>query len=111
MDPFHLLTRGGQFNKSKFKKDVEKFSASRSLNHFVIIVNQSFQPCKFPNAPSTPSTASRSGLPPELDFFKYTKRKLKEREGRTLSSSQVSDHPLKRRKLNDEDITPPGKQR
>lgn len=28
MDAFHILSRGGEFNKNKYKKDVARFSVS-----------------------------------------------------------------------------------
>jgi hypothetical protein len=31
MDAFHILSRGGEFNKNKYKKDVAKFSVSASI--------------------------------------------------------------------------------
>ncbi|CAG8674200.1 14653_t:CDS:2, partial [Acaulospora colombiana] len=54
MEAFQLLSRGGSFNKNRFKADVKLFSASKDKTE-----------TKLPTG---------SELPPSLDFFKYAKR-------------------------------------
>ncbi|PVG02600.1 putative ROK1-ATP-dependent RNA helicase [Serendipita vermifera] len=54
MEAFQLLSRGGSFNKNRFKADVKLFSASKDKNDV-----------HFPTG---------SELPPSLDFFKYAKK-------------------------------------
>jgi ATP-dependent RNA helicase DDX52/ROK1 len=52
MEAFQLLTRGGSFNKNRFRNDVQLFAPK-------------------PHIPHSATTASSSHLPKELDFFKY----------------------------------------
>jgi hypothetical protein len=59
-----------------------------------------------------PTATTTTELPPELDFFKYTKRNLIEREGQSsqtkmaLRSEETSESPMKRRKLEQDQLTP-----
>jgi ATP-dependent RNA helicase DDX52/ROK1 len=75
MEAFQLLTRGGSFNKNRFRNDVQLFAPK-------------------PHVRQSATAASSSPLPKELDFFKYaTQRPHPESDAQP---------PAKRRKIQPE---------
>ncbi|KAJ4485535.1 P-loop containing nucleoside triphosphate hydrolase protein [Lentinula aciculospora] len=84
MEVFQLLSRGGvQFNKSKFKKDVELFNGKSESN--------------------SKGLHTGSELPAALDFFKYAQGV--EGKRKSHSAKPNSGPPGKKRKLAAEDKT------
>jgi ATP-dependent RNA helicase DDX52/ROK1 len=70
MEAFQLLSRGGSFNKSRFRSDVQLFNASTSFNVGNVSIEHVLQGTA---AKVTPQAQSANNLPPSLDFFKYAK--------------------------------------
>ncbi|EGO02772.1 hypothetical protein SERLA73DRAFT_176143 [Serpula lacrymans var. lacrymans S7.3] len=91
MDAFQLLCQGGvQFDRQKFKKDIELFKAPQK------------------DTGKSVSVAGGSGLPAELDFFKYAKGGTGKRKTSDGSDEEKIDDGEgrkgegKRRKVDDE---------
>jgi ATP-dependent RNA helicase DDX52/ROK1 len=78
MDLFHILSRGAQFNKRKFGKDVARFATSSA-----------------PNAPSD-APEQPDSLPSDLDFFKYASRAGPSKQ--QSKQPESSDEPQQKRR-------------
>ena len=78
MEAFQLLSRGGSFNKSRFRSDVQLFNASTSFNVRDVSIEHVLQDTA---EKVTPQAQSANNLPPSLDFFKYAKGKGQAKTG------------------------------
>lgn len=107
MEAFQLLSRGGSFNKSRFKSDVNLFAVCKHFRTISIALTKIHQakPKEEVTAPQ-----STTDLPASLDFFKYAKSNPKN----TKSQSKTATVPendersttasiSKKRKRNEDD--------
>ena len=81
MEAFQLLSRGGaQFDKKRFKGDVELFQVCicRSLGTLTKVT--SLQPSRAGHSEEKKKTQSISHLPSDLDFFKYAESSSSKRK-------------------------------
>ncbi|KIK70400.1 hypothetical protein GYMLUDRAFT_32405 [Collybiopsis luxurians FD-317 M1] len=87
MEAFQLLSRGGaQFNKNRFKKDVELFNGKLESK-----------------SKGLPASAQGSELPAELDFFKYAQAVDGKRKS-TGGKQDDNKRPEKKRKIEMEEM-------